>query len=262
MTEEKLGHVQEWMLEDREKKLGRKLTPAEKDACLDPYELVDFSEEDLKKERKMISNAEEYQTAHPFPHTVLQDYWDADTLRAILAEWPEESNHRWIYKKCANSEKRHIPHTWLMGHETAKFFRMLNSDEFLEELTALTGIEDLHPDYELQGGGLHYIPVNGFLQTHADFNWHPKLGMVRRINLLIYLNDWEEGDGGEIELWDEDLSNCVVKEPPSFNKTVIFNTTSTSWHGHGHPCNVERKSLAVYYYSPGEVSKKHSTLYV
>ena len=136
--------------------------------------------------------AKKYQNAHPFPHTVLKDYWDADTLRTILEEWPAGESKSWVYKKCANSEKSHISQTWMMGPETAKFFQMLNSEEFLKELSSLTGIEDLHPDPAMEGGGLHYIPVGGFLQLHSDFNWHPKLNMVRRINLLIYLNDWKK----------------------------------------------------------------------
>ncbi len=206
--------------------------------------------------------ANKYQNARPFPHTVLEDYWDADTLQAILKEWPAAESKSWVYKKCATSEKSHISQVWLMGPETYQFFKMLNSEKFCQELSELTGIPDLHSDPDMDGGGLHYVPVGGFLKLHADFNWHAKLKMVRRINLLIYLNDWNKGDGGELELWDKELDACVVKVPPTFNKTVIFNTTSTSWHGHPHPCNVERKSIATYYYSPGKVSQKHSTLYV
>ena len=54
----------------------------------------------------------------------------------------------------------------------------------LEFLETLTGIDGLVPDPYFAGGGLHQIVRGGFLKVHADFNWHPKLRLDRRLNML------------------------------------------------------------------------------
>ena len=146
----------------------------------------------------------------------------------------------------------------------------MNSAPFLEFLKILTGISPLISDPRLEGGGLHQIERNGFLKIHADFNVHPLYKLDRRLNLLIYLNkDWEEAYGGHFELWDREMSRCIEKILPTFNRMVVFSTTDYSYHGHPDPLTCPpdryRRSLALYYYTNGrpeeEKSATHSTLY-
>ena len=91
---------------------------------------------------------------------------------------------------------------------------------------------------------------------HADFNWHKKLSLYRRLNLLIYINStWLNEWGGELELTST-RTNLLSKVTPIFNRTVLFTTTDKSIHGHPHclkaPNGVARNSIAIYYY----ISKK------
>jgi hypothetical protein len=57
----------------------------------------------------------------------------------------------------------------------------------------------------------------------------------------------------------------VRKLAPEFNRCVIFNTTSESWHGNpepvNHPAGVTRKSIALYYYTStwSDVKRDHTT---
>ncbi|MFM8411426.1 MAG: 2OG-Fe(II) oxygenase, partial [Alphaproteobacteria bacterium] len=120
------------------------------------------------------------------------------------------------------------------------------------------------------GGGLHETLPGGFLDVHADFNFHGAWFLDRRLNVLVYLNHgWREEWGGCLELWDRDLSRCVKKVVPAFNRTVIFATDDTSFHGHPEPVRcppgTTRKSVAMYYYSNGrpesERSGRHTTLW-
>jgi hypothetical protein len=65
------------------------------------------------------------------------------------------------------------------------------------------------------------------------------------------------------------MTRAERKILPVFNRCAIFNTTSTSYHGHPTPlaCPPDRtrKSIASYYYTNGrpeeEVSEVHSTLF-
>ena len=65
-------------------------------------------------------------------------------------------------------------------------FREFNSRQFLLFLETLTGIENLIPDPYFLGGGIHSSKKGGFLNIHTDFNWHHKLQLHRRVNVLIY----------------------------------------------------------------------------
>ncbi len=106
---------------------------------------------------------------------------------------------------------------------------------------------------------------------HADFNVHPKLKLDRRLNMLIYLNkDWREDYGGHLELWNRGGKECRKRILPIFNRTVVFSTTDTSFHGHPLPLTappgITRKSVSLYYYTAGrpaeERSTPHDTLFI
>jgi len=124
----------------------------------------------------------------------------------------------------------------------------------LQFLERLTGINGLMGDPSLLGGGVHKINRGGKLGVHADFNVHFRTQLHRRINLLLYLNkDWNAEWGGDLELWEKDMSKCCIKVAPVFNRAAIFNITDDAFHGHPHPLNtpenVSRYSLALYYYT-------------
>ncbi len=150
--------------------------------------------------------------------------------------------------------KRRMSNLAEMPPKTRAFIEELNSASFVSTLEDLTGIRDLIPDPYLEGGGIHQIGAGGFLKVHTDFNWHRKLQLHRRVNLLIYLNEeWESEWKGNLELWDEEMRQCHVSVPPLFNHIVIFTTTDRSYHGHPDPLEcppgIMRKSIAMYYYS-------------
>jgi Rps23 Pro-64 3,4-dihydroxylase Tpa1-like proline 4-hydroxylase len=137
-------------------------------------------------------------------------------------------------------------------------------------LETLTGIDGLVPDPYFGGGALHQIVPGGFLKVHADFNWHPKLRLDRRLNMLVYLNrGWRPEWGGALELWDGEMAGPVASILPLFNRTVVFTTTDSSFHGHPRPLacpdGTTRKSVSLYYYSNGrpesERSAPHDTIF-
>jgi Rps23 Pro-64 3,4-dihydroxylase Tpa1-like proline 4-hydroxylase len=128
----------------------------------------------------------------------------------------------------------------------------LNSSRFVAFLEGLTGISGLVADPHYRGGGLHQILPGGRLGIHADFNFYPKLKLYRRLNVIVYLNqNWQESYGGHLELWDKATLKSVKRVLPTFNRMVVFDTSSKSLHGHPEPLTCpegrSRKSLALYY---------------
>lgn len=198
----------------------------------------------------------------PFPHAVIDGMWDPGLLHAILREFPDATSTAWrTYGDPEERGKKAIddPERW--GPATTEFFRLTASQEFRDELTEITGIEDLSSDEA--GGGLHETGKNGKLGMHRDFNYNPSSGWPRRLNLLTYLNlAWDCAWGGCLYLGA--AREVVVK--PVFNRTVLFECGPESWHGHPDPITGKylRRSLATYYYTPAgsiDLGDAHSTIY-
>lgn len=216
--------------------------------------------------------AAEYSAADPFPHIVFGDFLPAERLRAVLSEFPGPGDIPWtLFEDGGRTLKLATENQEYMGELTRQLLMECNGPVFVDFLERLTGITGLVPDPYLLGGGLHQIEPGGFLDVHADFNVHPRTRLHRRINVLIYLNeDWQDDWGGQLELWKSDMSRCVQRIAPVFNRCVIFSTDRTAFHGHPErvacPPGRNRRSLALYYYSltpaPGENDGTwHSTLY-
>jgi Rps23 Pro-64 3,4-dihydroxylase Tpa1-like proline 4-hydroxylase len=219
-----------------------------------------------------LSFRDRYAAAEPFPHIVLDGLFDDAVLDAVLCEFPGPDGMAWRSFDSPMEKKLGYYHeTSTISRTVRDVLNDLNSFEMLLWLEALTGIEGLIPDPYFGGGGLHQIEPGGFLKVHADFNVHPKLKLDRRLNMLVYLNkEWRDEYGGHLELWDRDKTGCREKILPLFNRTVIFSTTDTSFHGHPHPLTsppgTSRRSVSLYYYTAGrpewERSAPHDTIFI
>ncbi|MBB2494412.1 2OG-Fe(II) oxygenase [Aquipseudomonas ullengensis] len=201
----------------------------------------------------------------PFPHIVIDGFLPQRTIQKLLEEYPQDQNlpiwNDATHKDKESGEyvqkdKRNIRDNLLMPPTYRQLIWELNSHYFLSFLSKMTGIANLIPDPNLRGAGIHQIGRGGFLKIHADFATHREFALDRRLNFLLYLNqDWPETYGGHLELWDKDMQGPPKRVLPTLNRCVVFNTTSTSYHGHPQPLtcpeDVQRKSLALYYYTNG-----------
>jgi Rps23 Pro-64 3,4-dihydroxylase Tpa1-like proline 4-hydroxylase len=206
--------------------------------------------------------AKEFQENHPFPHVVIDDFLDIhhaeflsdnfpETDHEVWLDWRKRSPHQFGKQGPGNSEKFS-----LLAPELQFALYEFNSWKFLQFLEKLTGIEKLLPDPYYTGGGMAQILKGGILDIHTDFNDYSRLGIFRRINVIIYLTrQWEESYGGSLELWDGDINSgkCVKSVGPVFNRAVIFRTDKKSFHGHpkewNGPDGITRRSIALYYYT-------------
>jgi Rps23 Pro-64 3,4-dihydroxylase Tpa1-like proline 4-hydroxylase len=202
------------------------------------------------------SLSHQYQSASPFPHIVIDDFLDGEVLRGVLADFPSSEQKEFFDRDQERLKFQFQPQEVSSGL-VRSLFAELNSQAFLGFLEELTGISGLISDPYFEGGGLHETKRGGHLGIHADFNVHDRLCLERRLNLLIYLNeDWSDDYGGELELWDQAMKECVVRVKPVFGRAVIFNTALDSFHGHPNPLtcppNRSRRSIATYYYTAVE----------
>ena len=211
-----------------------------------------------------------YSSNVPFPHIVIDDFFDSRTLCGVLSEVNaidrSQRYAKFLDRKTDHNKFAYFPE--VVGPETSRLVNFLNSGPFLSYMENLTGIDNLIADPSYFGGGLHWIENGGFLEVHADFNHLKKYNLERRINLLLYLNEnWKDEYNGQLELWDRKSMTKAKSVSPIFNRCVVFSTTKESLHGHPAPLatppGIARRSLALYYYTNtwDQAVQAHTTLY-
>jgi len=201
----------------------------------------------------------ELQAAHigadPFPHTVIDDFLPMDVVRYCQENFPGALGAQGAeFDRDQERFKRSFQPDELDNPVLRNMFYHFNSLPFIRMVERITGIKGLIPDPYFMGGGFHETRTGGHLSMHADFNHHKPLGLERRVNVLMYLNEeWQDGYGGELELWEGKMKECRQRVVPLAGRCVMFNTTGDSWHGHpdpvAHPKDTPRRSIALYYYT-------------
>jgi len=220
----------------------------------------------------------DYDQAKPFRHLVLDDFFEPRFADALLKSFPAFDTTRAMNEngeigaKCVHQDLRKLAAPY------QELDQYIQSRGFLGWLETLTGIDELIYDPDYFGGGTHENRHGQDLDPHVDFNRHPKTGLHRRLNLIVYLNEtWNEDWGGAIEFHQDPrlppAQNEIKYVQPRFNRAVLFETTHWSWHGfqrinlpEGDSDPRSRKSVALYFYSrtrpEEERTKPHSTIYV
>lgn len=195
--------------------------------------------------------------ADPFPHAVVDGYWDPNRLVAVANEFPHPTAPGWRGYANENEGKLEGP-ARLWGEQTRLLFDDI--ERLAGPLAVAFGIPDL--TMETIGGGYHLIPPGGHLAIHTDFNRSPDTRLYRRLNLLIYLNPGWDDEGGHLELWDDQGPKILLA--PELNRMVVFETSDRSWHGHPRPAQRWRQSVAAYFFSPDPPAgyrQDHSTVW-
>jgi len=200
-------------------------------------------------------NIAQFNSASPFPHVVIDNAIDSMALRTLVSKYPSVSEKKWWVYDNALERKYAFNDLTQLDNEFSTFFAEVNSPEFVAQLGRIAGLDNLVPDNALQGGGLHQIVRGGKLDVHEDFNVHHALKAFRKLNMIVYLNEgWDASWGGDLQLWNADMTKCEKSVLPMFNRLVLFRTDMKSNHGHPDPLacpeNMTRQSLATYYYVP------------
>ncbi|MCJ8163348.1 2OG-Fe(II) oxygenase [Pontibacter sp. E15-1] len=206
-----------------------------------------------------------------FRYAVIEDFFRDDQAERIQLAYPSLTQGHWDGTTYIDQKNKFQQRVFDQGSLFDEIFAELNSGAFLNFLEQVTGIRQLQSDPSLFGGGLHQSTTGAFLNVHVDYNLHPQTQYHRRLNLLVYMNrGWQEGYGGNLELWDMQQHQLLDEIAPGFNRAVVFETNHVSYHGHPKPLQtprgVSRKSIATYYYTPTrpqhELKAAHNTLFV
>jgi 2OG-Fe(II) oxygenase superfamily len=197
---------------------------------------------------------QQYNQGKPYPHLVIDDLFEPEILDRLVAEFPNSENRDWITWDTNNELKSTSRGINGLSMFSQLMCLWLSSSEFINTIEPIVGINYLVGDPVFHGAGFHEMFPGNWLDMHADYTRHFSLPLMRRINLLVYLNrDWDASWGGELILQDDKNSDIQVSYPPYFNRTVIFPTTSKTFHGVPNrlscPPDRSRKLLSIYYWT-------------
>lgn len=218
----------------------------------------------------------EYKNNYPFPHIVLDDFFNKQILENIFDDLSILSDQKKVDFENNIKKKISFENVDDFPENIRKIFYFLNSGQFLNWMNHVSGIkEKLIADPDFFGGGVHKCFKGGYLKVHTDYHKHPTTHLDRRINALVYLNqNWIENYGGHLELFDKNnLTESKKKILPIFNRFVAFSTTDVSFHGHPDPLSCpdekQRYAIATWYYSNGRddvnksfLNRKNTTFWV
>ena len=230
--------------------------------------------------KTVLAKAAEYrdafQAAQPFRHVCIDDFFNVDAAEAALRDFPPFDQQFAIGDNGEYGGKAVVSNICEISPFYAKLYDYFISRDFLDAMSAVTGIENLHGDPTLYGGGTHENLNGQTLDVHVDFNFQIGAGFHRRANLLLYLNkEWDPAWGGAIELHSNPRRpdvNEFKQFNVIFNRAVVFETNEYSWHGFRKirlpedRLHLSRKCLSIYLYTPDrpahEIAGPHSTFYV
>lgn len=187
--------------------------------------------------------------AEPFRHWLIDgavaDLPPADALPA--PDWPG-----WVRYENAFEKKRTTRDVHLLPDPWARLFLRLASQQLIAELRKLADLPPLVPDGSLHGGGVHVVDAGGELGAHIDYALHPVCGLERRLNLILFLSDWQEEWGGAFQLYEDDARTLAKQVFPARGRLVLWEPSDVAYHGtqpvaEGAP---PRVTAAVYYLAP------------
>ncbi len=225
--------------------------------------------------QSLDADASAFAVSRPFRHAVIDDFLDPSICSGLLEEFPSFDTRFALNEMGEVGGKAVRSSVAELGPTYARIDGYIQSPAFLAYVSRLTGIPDLLYDPDYEGGGTHENRDGQALEVHIDFNYHPRTGFHRRLNLIVYLNpEWHERWGGDLRLVEDPWSGvgCSHSVAPLFNRCVVFETNEVSWHGFEQirlppeRAGVTRKSFAIYLYTrerpAAETAPPHATIYV
>lgn len=181
-------------------------------------------------------------------HVVVDNLLPADLAHQLVAVFPP-------------AKKMRLLHSY--GEIKMKYCAIKNTDALLQALhqaiqdprvvacvEKMTGIAHQLPDLSKQAGGVSTLLKGHYLNPHLDNSHNLNKSQYRVVNLLYYISpDWKLENGGNYELWNESVTECMVL-PCLFNRLVIMETNGQSWHAVNPVLvNEPRRCVFNYYFS-------------
>lgn len=209
-------------------------------------------EDCLPEAQRQFSNPPEGLTRF----TVIDDLLPSGVARAIFDAFPKPEQMRFMktFREMKYTTKKLGDLAPIMHEITFAF----QTPEVIAIVEKITGMKRQHPDPNLYAGGLSLMKKDHFLSPHLDNSHDGHRVFYRTLNLLYYVSpDWNVENGGNLELWNADVSQKVTL-PSLFNRLILMETNKLSWHSVSRlDCDQMRTCVSNYYFSPDPPGHEH-----
>lgn len=181
--------------------------------------------------------------------TAIDNLLPDDIARRIAAAFPPNEEMRLLssFRERKHTSKSLDKYDPLIKDITFAF----QDDSVIRKVSELTGIRDAVGDPHLYAGGISAMAKGHFLNPHLDNSHDGERKNYRVLNLLYYVTpDWRPENGGNLELWDIDVTR-PVEIPSLFNRLVLMGTGDKTWHSVNKvKADATRRCISNYYFSP------------
>jgi Rps23 Pro-64 3,4-dihydroxylase Tpa1-like proline 4-hydroxylase len=174
---------------------------------------------------------DEYRTATPWPHLVVDGILPADVPAQVVAEAAALPTRALVRRRSRRQYKLSSLAAQDLGPTTRDALDVLRGPALTDFVQTVTGIDALETDPTFCRAGLFVYPAGGWQRVHEDFPVHPHTGLWNRAVVLYYCSEWTPGMGGRLELWPSDMSAIGQRIEPVPGRLVVFEPTRAHPHG-------------------------------
>lgn len=178
-------------------------------------------------------------------YLVLQQALDKELIAALATRCHAEDNQRFRAAHIGRGvDKQHVSSirgdviSWLEDEDatdSAFLAQMESLRSGLNERLFL-GLFDYECHYAIYGAGMGYAKHLDVLQGKKN----------RILSTVLYLNpDWQEGDGGELDVYDANGETVIATVQPRLGTMIIF--LSETFPHAVRPSNTTRRSIAGWF---------------
>lgn len=197
-------------------------------------------------------------TDKPYRYVVIDNFFREDIANQLSESYPSLSDKRWYKFRDKIGDIKNVLEQGMYGISNSedmplnwlKILLVLNDGLFCDILNKITNIDDILPDNHNDIGqwtGLRMMDKGSYQIIHSDARLHPHLKLEKKLTIVGYMNKtWNVEDRGYLELWNNEMTDCVEKVEPLFNRVILFENTKTSYHGVPE-VNSYRKSFLLSY---------------
>ena len=125
-----------------------------------------------------------YENAQPCKYLVMENFFTEEIANDLFTHFPSIDDLN-VKRKSLNEDKSEDYHFDRWHPSFSKVREAVGSKEWSDQLSRITGIKGLHTTTDALGSGVHQGKNGSYVDVHIDVNMNPKLGLWRRINLLV-----------------------------------------------------------------------------
>ena len=203
----------------------------------------------LSEDKKKLTEAWESPKNTNTRHLIIDNLLPDDLCMNIYTSFPKDFSS--FHKRSSFREKKKTSANMSLYDEIINnCLYAFQNREVLNIISEITSIAALEADDKLYAGGISAMTKGDYLNPHIDNSHDMERLKYRRLNLLYYVTpNWEIKNGGNFELWDENVKSPKVITS-NFNRLVIMETTKRSWHSVNKVVsNNARYCISNYYFT-------------